>query len=492
MHKSFLVFFFAISCTFGFGQRIETSAPIDEDFSLGFTKILGAAGTGYFVQSGNLDYEITSEKTGFRSPKYKIGFFNKALGLVWEKPLEPTFNESELLDVFLVGDNLAALSFIWSQSNKSVDLFVDIWDTTGRITNKKQLGSFKGLNSEPFDIKSCHSLHKDFFAFSATSKSDDDRTMALLVCFDYQWSQTNQLTFIINQPYKSFNLYSMAVSDSGKAVLLGVRSDKARALSSKRETNWFAYLPYQGKINEYPIGRGLEISTVRLTIDEFQHEAICAGFYADQGSYIGAGILNLRLSLSDSILSEPLSQNTVVDSQENLRLKGARNKNDAGGLSGYPLKKVIPRGDGGIVLVAESSYIAEYSYFDSFSQTFTRRLEYNYGDIVLFSLNRSGQIEWSSSISKNQTSMDDGGVFSSYCMMTEGSSLGFFFSEPISKRSRVLCGSLSQNGVANKTIPLALPEGTLLLSEGAKQVGENELLVPVLLKRKLHLVRISI
>ena len=88
--------------------------------------------------------------------------------------------------------------------------------------------------------------------------------------------------------------------------------------------------------------------------------------------------------------------------------------------------------------------------------------------------------------------MDDGGVFSSYCMMTEGSSLGFFFSEPISKRSRVLCGSLSQNGVANKTIPLALPEGTLLLSEGAKQVGENELLVPVLLKRKLHLVRISI
>lgn len=492
MHKSFLVFFFAISCTFGFGQRIETSAPIDEDFSLGFTKILGAAGTGYFVQSGNLDYEITSEKTGFRSPKYKIGFFNKALGLVWEKPLEPSTQESKLLYLFLTGDELAALSYSWNPSKLSLELFVEQWDTTGQNTLKLKLGEFAGFNEEPYDIEASNSLHKDCIAFYATARSDDDRTKAIVACFDYGWKLKNQYTDIINQPYKSFNIVSLAVSDSGMVALLGVRSDKLRTLSAKRTANWFAYRPQQGKISEFPLGRGLDLSTVRLTIDEFHNDAIYTGFYADQNSFIGAGILSSRMSLVDSVDSDPISNTTIVDSQENLRLKGARNKNEAGGLSGYPLKKLIPRGDGGLTLIAESSYTAEYSYFDSFSQTFTRRLEYNFGDIILFSLNRTGQIEWSSSISKNQTSMDDGGVFSSYCMMTGGLSLHFFFAEPISKRSRVLCGKISHNGTADKTIQISLPEGTLLLSEGAKQVGENELLVPVLLKRKLHLVRISI
>lgn len=87
--------------------------------------------------------------------------------------------------------------------------------------------------------------------------------------------------------------------------------------------------------------------------------------------------------------------------------------------------------------------------------------------------------------------MDDGGLFSSYCMMTESQRLGFFFSEPINRKSRVLMSKVSYLGVPDKTTAVSSLEGTLLLPEGSRQVGEQDMIVPAVIKRKLHLIQIS-
>jgi hypothetical protein len=76
-------------------------------------------------------------------------------------------------------------------------------------------------------------------------------------------------------------------------------------------------------------------------------------------------------------------------------------------------------------------------------------------------------------------------------MMIGSHSLDFLFSEPISKRAKVFRGSISYMGVPEKVTSLQLPEGTLLLSEGARQVSENSLVVPAIMKRKLHMLRLT-
>ena len=238
-----------------------------------------------------------------------------------------------------------------------------------------------------------------------------------------------------------------------------------------------------------PLGRGRDVTYLNLVIDEFRNEAVLTGFYLDKESFVGAGILHGRMKLEGD--TTILSQYISIDASQNLRLKGARNNGESGGLATFPVRKTIPRGDGGVAIIAESAYTTEYSYFDSFSQTYTRRLEYNFGDIVVFSLSNVGNLQWSASVNKEQSSMDDGGIFSSYCLLVGSHRLDFLFSEPISKKAKVLRGTVSQQGVPDKVVPIQLPEGTLLLSEGGKQVSENSVVIPALIKRKLHLIRFS-
>ncbi|MFM7078335.1 MAG: hypothetical protein ACKOYC_00940 [Bacteroidota bacterium] len=458
---------------------------------MGYTKVIGYTENGYFVQTGNLSYDVTVEKTGFRSPKYKIGFFNKDLNLVWGKTIEPSSEESDVIDIKCFNDKAFSVSMTWDEKNKFSSLYATTYDSSGKNTLNKEIGKSTQLDSKPFSYGSAVSLRGSHCAFYALSKSDEEKIQISIFILDRELNLVSYKKDYINQPAKSFDISQMVVSEDGQVAILGKRTDKPKALSSKRAYSWFAYAIKSGNLMEFPLARGLEVSLMRLSADEFKGQVVAAGFFEEKESYVGAGIVTYRLSLTTLDDTSMTKQTTTINAEQNMRLKGVRNYGEGGGLSTYPIRKMIPKGDGGLVLVAESAYTTEYSYFDSFSQSYTRRLEYNFGDVVLFSLNNDGSIQWSSSVQKNQTSMDDGGLFSSYCMMTESQRLVFFFSEPINRKSRVLMSKVSYLGVPDKTTTVSSPEGTLLLPEGSRQVGEQDMIVPAVIKRKLHLIQIS-
>lgn len=470
------------------GQKAEISSKNLDDFSLGFTKVIGYSDSGFFLLSGSNGYEVSAERIGFKSPKYKVGFIGNDLNLIWQKPIEASNPNAEIRMVDCIDNRILVVYSDWDKGLSSVNIEGFFIDEKGQSGNPMMLGQVSGFNREPYAYGISMSLHKEVLAFYIASETEFGSKLSVSL-FNRELNPMTELSGIIKQPAKNFNIEQLAVSDSGKVMLLGLRSDKLKALSSKRENNWLGYVFSNDNLTEFPIGRGNEMPFLRIAVDEFRSEIIMAGLYNDQQSFVGAGFFYGRLGLQND--STPEVQLISIDASQNLRLKGARNNGSAGGLAGFPIRKVIPRGDGGLALIAESSFTTEYSYFDSFSQSYTRRLEYNYGDIVLFSIDRSGKMQWSASINKEQTSMDDGGIFSSYCMMIGSHSLNFLFSEPISKRAKVYHGSVSHLGVPEKVTPVQLPEGTLLLSEGARQVSENTMMVPAILKRKLHMLRLT-
>jgi hypothetical protein len=470
------------------GQKVEFSSKNLDDFSLGYTKVIGYSDSGFFMLSGSNGYEVDAGRIGFKSPKYKVGFVGNDLNLVWQKPLEVSVQNAEIRMVDCIEDRIVVIYSVWEKNQSTVAVEGFFIDDKGQHGESLKLGAFSGLNKEPFTYGVGASLHKDALALYLASETDMGSQLSVLT-FSRELKTIANYNGTIKQPVRNFNIEQIIVSDSGDVMLLGLRSDKLKALSSKRENNWLAYAFLNGQLVEFPIGRGIEMPYLSLAVDEFRSEAVFSGLFTDQQSYVGAGIFYGRIGLkNDSI---PEMQKITIDASQNLRLKGARNNGDGGGLAGFPIRKVIPRADGGLALIAESAFTTEYSYFDSFSQTYTRRLEYNFGDIVLFSIGLEGEMQWSASVNKEQISMDDGGIFSSYCMMIGSHSLDFLFSEPISKRAKVFRGSISYMGVPEKVTSLQLPEGTLLLSEGARQVSENSLVVPAIMKRKLHMLRLT-
>lgn len=480
------------STTICLAQKVNLSAPIKDDFSMGFTKVIGYTPNGYFVQTGNLGYDVTVEKTGFRSPKYKLGFFNKDLSLVWDKPVESEPSGGEVIDIKCVNGLALVFSSYWDDKTAASTIYVTTFDTSGNKKTHQEVCQSIKMSAAPYAYGSATSLRGGNIAIYALSKAQDEKIEIRLIVIDEELRLISQTTGQINQPVRNFSFAQIAVSESGHPILLGKRNDKSKGLSSKRNISWFSYFIKNKSLIEIPVGRGLETSMLGIAVDEFRNQAVITGFVEEKDSYVGAGILTYRLGLEDSADTNIVKQSTTIDAGQNIRLKGARNLGEGGGLAAYPIRKIIPKGNGGLVLIAESAFTTEYSYFDSFSQSYTRRLEFNFGDIVVFSLDKHGAIDWSTSVQKDQISMDDGGVFSSYCMMTASQKLATFFSEPINRKSRVLMCCISHLGVTDKTVPIPVPEGTLLLPEGARQIDEQDLLVPAVVKRKLHLIQISV
>ena len=176
-----------------------------------------------------------------------------------------------------------------------------------------------------------------------------------------------------------------------------------------------------------------------------------------------------------------------IDSGTQFKLLGDRNSGYDIGLISYPIQKIIHRNDGGAVIVAEASYTNDYSYYDYFTQSFTRRTEYHYNNIVVISINNDASIHWLNIIRKDQESEDDGGIFSSFCLMLTSDEMVLIYNSDISRNSEVTGQLISNSGVQTEKHLIRPTEHVLLFSRNGKQISENEVIIPCISKKKIML-----
>ena len=92
---------------------------------------------------------------------------------------------------------------------------------------------------------------------------------------------------------------------------------------------------------------------------------------------------------------------------------------------------------------------------------------------------------------KDQVSMDDEGVFSSFCSLLNSEELIILYNDDISKRNRVIPATISNTGVLTTGKAIASTEGFMLLPRSAKQVSEDEILIPAFRRKELLLLLVA-
>jgi hypothetical protein len=161
------------------------------------------------------------------------------------------------------------------------------------------------------------------------------------------------------------------------------------------------------------------------------------------------------------------------------------------GLVGYPIQRVILRSDGGAVIIAEAAYLSEYSFYDYFTQSFNRRIEYHYDNVVIISVNEDGQADWSQILKKDQTSLDDEGLYSSIATMLSPDNLTIFYNADIGRNNEVISFKLSSKGELTQKRLTMSGDNITILAKAGKQVDEDVMIVPAISKKKLYLLKIS-
>ena len=163
-------------------------------------------------------------------------------------------------------------------------------------------------------------------------------------------------------------------------------------------------------------------------------------------------------------------------------------------------KRIIPRSDGGFVLITEG----EYKYTRS-ERVSTNNLGYynsapympsvkyidlsQYFDIGVFSVNINGTIDWQTNMPKAQVSENDDGYYSSFAFFEANNVLKFLFNEDFYKIGNFVEYNVNPNGLTKRiSVMNSEKQELVMVPLKAKQLDGHTIIFPSEQKRNLQFV----
>ncbi len=217
--------------------------------------------------------------------------------------------------------------------------------------------------------------------------------------------------------------------------------------------------------------------------DHINEQLAVGGFYSANQSNKVLGIIYGYLDFDSKEQKLPVRVPFDYDLLQKAGYKTLFNQNNY--IQGVEVRKLILRRDGGALLVGEShSTIGIQSQFlPSYDSRFENRgqtlKEHYYDDVLLFSINPTGEVLWDAVLQKKQYSENDNGYFSSIGFMNAKTSIYLLFNETIANNSNLNDFKVDSQG-ENRVKTLLNPSDYKLTPAPryAKQISSSEIIIP--------------
>jgi hypothetical protein len=246
------------------------------------------------------------------------------------------------------------------------------------------------------------------------------------------------------------------------------------------------------------------IDEVKLKIDNLNKHFIINSFYYKKSR---GNIEGLFTYVWDKVNAKTITQGFTF--------LGDTLRNDAKttgqlrfALDDFFIRQIFVKKDGGFVITAEDyssqsrsnnspwnrwDYLNTYSYspyssyyynpyygyyrpLSSYNNSQSNR--YYYANIAILSIDKTGKIEWTRVINKNQFD-DDNDNHLSYSTMNSGGEIHFLFNDDKNKNQIIANHSISPTGELTRNATLKSQEkGYQFMTRLSKQVGANQLIIP--------------
>ncbi len=469
-----------------------TIANTDKSFKHMYSKVIGQNTQGYFILRSNYPFNNKQNQLRLRDNKIAISLLNKNLSVIWNLNVQLPDLSADIQDIQFLSDSLYLFYTSINKVNSSSDLYAIKLDLKKGEFNQAPIK----LASIAFDRKSNRGVYyiqksKNGKMFSTMYKQpagENDKMAIDVNVFQSDltllWHQNYPTEFfdgvLLLNDFKLGNdsaLYFLTSLDLGKKTL------------RDRNFNLTIASPKMPNLLNVPIMQEkLFLNDLHMEIDELNKKLVFAGFYSEMNSTSSAGIFTATFSVD----SQKITKHTESFKAKFLNeFVTEQTVNRGTELINYFLDHMVLRSDGGLLLVAESNYVTESTNYNSYYQMYTTSYTYHYDNVLLFSVQPNGKIDWEQIIRKNQVSDDDAAFYSSYSMLVDADRIHFVYNKTIKKASEVAAFTVSNKGVSDEKIIAKESDNLLLMPAGAKQIAADQILVPCLLKSKLNLLRIA-
>ncbi len=291
----------------------------------------------------------------------------------------------------------------------------------------------------------------------------------------------------------------VALSHLGRPVFL-FRNMAYSCKRDRADTHYYFLFPGHG--SAYSDARiadvdGNCLQEMNFAIDNLHNLVVATGFFGDDDKYNMKGLAFIKINAGSGAVIHRSTH--TYSPQLNESITGQMDKSSRY-IPAYQVTKVIPRMDGGVLMVGEyyDKNIENYDYtnYDPYYgyRTSTRQVEYyEYSDILLLSINDKGELDWSNIIRKRQLSKEDRGVNSSFGILNNYKNLFFIFNEDITQNSNVLMYQLDADGTLDRqSLFNPSKQEVELRPVAARQISHNEMIIPSVYKRNLAFIKLEL
>lgn len=231
-------------------------------------------------------------------------------------------------------------------------------------------------------------------------------------------------------------------------------------------------------------------------IDNFNRRLIIAGLYNDRYSDHSEGYYYYNQKLSDIPELDTLTKvNWGLEFLAELYGKRIGKEKE---LKNHSLQHVIPRRDGGVLLLTEMNKIYNRRSAFGGSSTYRGRFagrgwtDFYNEDMILMAIHPDGEQHWKTILYKKQFSQDDDAMYSGYFLFKTPSRLKLLYNDEIKKNNTVSEYLIDPLGNYNRNSVLSTEYQKLKLRfKDAVQVSNTALIVPSERNFNLSLVKID-
>jgi hypothetical protein len=472
----------------GRAQTVQLSDFNFADSEFEDIRVAGYTDNGYFVLQSNLPFESMRDRIGFKSRKYRLSFFSPRLSRLWTRNIEAD-PPATVQGVYFLRDQILAVSVsITKEASYSLArIGLQLYNDQGVQSDKIPENEFR-LSESPEKAQVCISNNRKLIGILLPEFVREDCLRLHTVILDSAMNTLSRRSMDIPCQRKNFFIEDCQLSDRGDLAILSIH--KVRENKRQMDEYRLHYCSLTAASFEHLVitREKQETAGAGIVFDNQHTRLICAGFSAEPSLTSRTSIFIYRIPLADTGIL--VRQTVPVDDRYKFKLASVHDQKGATGLFSYPIRNIILRNDGGLVLIAEAFFTYEYSYYDYFTQSYMRRTDYQFNNIVGISIHPDGNIHWLHVIRKTQQSTDDGGIFSSFLQMTTDAELIMMYNPDDSRHNEVRYSVIDASGRFEESRVIRLKQPVMLLPRFGRQVSANEAVIPCRYKRNLSVAKV--
>jgi hypothetical protein len=459
-------------------QKIDVSSPVKLSSRVDKVKIVGKNQDGYVVRLsgdeesfqvyGNDMRLVFAKKLDLRNGDGFVQHIQlyKSGGVVY-------FLRSEGRTTLLMAQVLNG-SFQNAGAPIAVDTFPDNTDITQANLRVKQ------------------SANQAYTVFYAPVFSGKTVSSMQIVCVDKNVNRIYKRFPSVEKPEKEMEFAKCFVDTNATTLLVfnDGRNTMKVSVWGKSDSSYKSFsVPFAKKIFSDPY----------IELDNKNNQLLFAGFYDNEVGMSEAAAYGFFYKTYDYTIGSLKSESLTAFPDSFIQaLTGRLPSQSNNRLYTFAIRKIVQRIDGGVLIVAESSIkdrreepVVSLSSINPYTSYRTINT-FQYNDIIAFSINASGNLEWNSIMRKKQYSEEDNGFNASFACVNLKDQLRFIFPEDISFSSDIDEFALKSTGEFKKQMLFEQEDkDVFLVPKLAKQVALNEVLIPSIKKNELRILRVK-